>query len=155
MAHRRLALTTVLSGLFVSGLANGGSTSANLLVRATVAPYLEHRILHEQSGLLVSGFDLVRGYKDVNAGTIASISTNSPNGYVLSIFCSESPTIAFVEVTVDGRTSSLTCSGAIDMILSKDNPITDVRRISYRFYFSQEASAGMFPWPMQLAISSV
>lgn len=148
-------LAGACAGLLVPGFVLAGSSQSTLLVRATVAPWLEHRVLHQPSELMITKADLKRGFKDVHAGTIALVSTNNAGGYMVSVFCGEAPFLESVNVMLDGASLPLPCSGAVELLQPRSGLPREVKTISYRFRLSPDARAQRYSWPLSLMISAL
>lgn len=172
-------IVTALFLLAFAGLAHSGSVAGQLHIEATVPPTLEFRIVHEKHDLKITKSDAEKGYKNVNNGTIISVTTNNSNGYVISV--SAQPLVGtedkkdekdkkhkkdkdkdgedrvfevytYVTVTVDGRSFGIAPGGSVDIHMPVSSKTNDTKRLNYRFTLSPGAVAGTYPWPIVVTV---
>lgn len=169
--------TVIVTSLFLlafTGLAYSGSVTGQLHIEATVPPTLEFRIVHEKHDLKITKSDADKGYKNVENGTILSVTTNNPNGYIISIYAN--PLVSTedkkdkmdkkdkdgedrvfevytsVTVTVDGRSFGIAPGGSVEIHMSATSKTNDTKRLSYRFTLPPGAGAGAYPWPIVVTV---
>lgn len=169
--------TGIVIALFLlafADLAHSGSVTGQLHIEATVPPMLEFRIVDEKHDLKITKSDADKGYKNVNNGTIISVTTNNSNGYVISV--SANPLVStedkkdkrdkkdkdgedrvfevytYVTVMVDGRSFGVAPGGNVDINMPATSKTNDTKRISYKFTLSPGAEAGTYPWPIVVAV---
>lgn len=161
-------IVTALFLLAFAGLAHSGSVTGQLHIEATVPPTLEFRIVDEKHDLKITKSDADKGYKNVNNGTIISVTTNNSNGYVISV--SANPLVStedkkdkdgedrvfevytYVTVMVDGRSFGVAPGGNVDINMPATSKTNDTKRLSYKFTLSPGAGAGTYPWPIVVAV---
>ena len=163
--------------LVFAGLASGASANGQLHIQATVPPVVEFRIVHEEHKLKIAKSDAKKGYKEVNNGTIISVTSNTTNRYVISVSARPLPSAedneekknekrkkdhdgedsaaevyTYVTVTVDGRTFGTAPGGSVDIQMPATSQTNDTTRLSYRFTLSPGVASGTYPWPIVVTV---
>ena len=148
--------TTIgLSLLLVNGEAYSGAVSDRLHISATVAPKIEYRILTEASALKITPADLKKGYHDVHMGTFLTITTNDPNGYLLSIQSQRGEGLVSITVTVEGSAYNLSPTGSVEIPFPFHGLAPEKRKLSYRFHLAPNAKTGIYPWPIIVTVHPI
>ena len=144
--------------LTASGPALGASSGSQLTVQVTILPKLEYTILEEFASLEITLDDLERGYKDVQAGTVLSVTTNDANGYLLSVFShfsqdgapvNEILAIQAIRITTDGGDAyEILPDGTARIHIPFPGVDPHTQSLNYRFYLQEDAEAGVTRWPI-------
>ncbi|NOT98292.1 MAG: hypothetical protein HOO97_04260 [Sideroxydans sp.] len=155
-------LSTILiaAALACAETAQGGSVASKLTIQAVVPPTLSFRITRQPSRLQITQSDIRRGYKDVPSGTVCRITTNSMQGYVLTVSAyrllgagrRNAPTNVYTSVTLfaDGNSYQIAPDGSVDVLLLPRGVTTETKQLNYRFYIPPSTRAGSYPWPIRL-----
>jgi len=181
---RRLALCPAMFFLVIlaSGTAQGGRAVAYMQVSATILPWLRYTILEEPGSLDIGGgleehhesdHDLhdaspeghhgERAHEkswqgprtlEVEPGTILSITTNTTEGYVLSVQSLPSPvfTVVKVELKESGQSFFLRPGESVALHLPYEGKGTDTLELSYDFTLSTGVAPGSYPWPIVVSV---
>jgi hypothetical protein len=157
LRKKRLQCLTLalLSFLFAVSEKSGGNATAQLPVQVTVPPTLDYKIIKETSFLSIKAKDIERGYKDVKTGTIISVSTNSINGYALSIYCQNGGFFTSVRISVDSDSYLVSPDGAVDIYYPYNGSHSGIVQVSYRFYLSSEAKATHYASPIGITVHAL
>lgn len=178
MKSLTVCMVTVSCFFVFTGIASGASVSNKLHIQAIVPPMLEFRTVHEKHELKITKSDVQKGYKEVNNGTSVSVTTNSSNGYVISI--SAQPLVSaenkdkdeknknhkkdkgdndrtlavytYVTVTIDGRYFGTAPGGSVDFQMPATSKTNNTTRLSYRFALSPNVEADTYPWPIVVTV---
>ncbi len=91
---------------------------------------------------------------EVEPGTILSITTNTTEGYVLSVQSLPSPVFTVVKVELKDRGQSffLGPGESVALHLPYDGKGSDTLELSYDFTLSPEALPGSYPWPIIVSV---
>lgn len=152
---KRLAFYYSMVGfslLMLIGTAEGKSITAHLQISAEVEPEVEGQISEEDTDLEISEDDLRKGYKQAPIGTYLSVQTNNPNGYILSVQSQDSIVFISLSITVDGNTFELSPNKSVEIHLPYHGLAREIKKLNYRFYFSPNATAGVYPWPIAIRV---
>ncbi|ABA89302.1 repeat-containing protein [Syntrophotalea carbinolica DSM 2380] len=126
------------------------SGGAELRVSATVLPFAALKVSNRSQVLRVTEADISRGYIDVSEGSSIEVRSNSRDGYYLSFECFES---AVKQVRVDGLGKPAVFGGGSGVVpMSMDARMVSMQ-LSYRFILSDEIHAGVYPWPLTVAVT--
>lgn len=135
------------------------SVTSKLHVQVTILPTLDYRII-ESRDLHITQADIKKGYKNVENGTILSISTNDTNGYVLSVSSQELFGYGDVEfdenlytsvtITIDGNAYTIPAGGSVDIPIPYEGMGHKIKRLSYSFQLAPEAPKGTYNLPIML-----
>ena len=128
--------------------ARGGSVSDSLNIQATVSPFLTYQILSEPVEVKITKRDKQRGYKDLRRGkgTTVSVTTNNPNGYVLSVCYPKGKPYTSIEVSDGTSTHQLMPLGCVDFHEPYNGPAAEKKVISYRLYLPGKIKIGTYKW---------
>jgi hypothetical protein len=130
------------------------TASSNLQIDATVPVNLQYRILHQVRLLNISKKDAERGYVNVENGTILRAETNSPSGYMIVIRSQLVNFFQSVTILIEGRQFVLSPGGTIEIPIPYESHHAEVERLSYRFQLATGATAGDYPWPLVISVTS-
>lgn len=133
----------------VAAASSTHSQKARLQVSAKVLPFVTLRVDNRLQMLEVTEEDIARGYVDLAQVTSLQVRTNSRKGCSLQ-FENYDSAISRVEVHGLNRPVTFQGSGAVEP-LAMDAMETNLR-LSYRFTFSEKVRAGVYPWPLTVAI---
>lgn len=161
--------------VLASGVARGGRAVAYMQVSATILPWLRYTIIEEPGSLDVAGDleeyhagDLGQDHGEkkeagderdktaekrtleVEPGTVVSITTNTREGYILSVQSLPSPVFTVVKVKVkdSGQSFFLAPGQDVALHLPYDGKSSDTLRLSYDFTLSPGVPPGSYPWPI-------
>jgi hypothetical protein len=119
----------------------GSSVTDKLHIQTTVPPELEYEVQHEPSTIKITPSDLRKGYNDLNLGTVLSVTTNDPNGYIISISSQGGEFFSSIVVTIDdGDSYELLPDGSVDIHVPYVGPKPERKKLSYRFYLLTTAA---------------
>jgi len=154
MRHISKRVTTAIIIAFILTVAKayGGSVSTNLQVRAWLQTGIEYRIIHERKLLKINPSDKKKGYKNIKSGTILSVKTDNPNGYIISVACHESELFVSLEVREGDRSFMLTPGGQVDIIEPNSGKKHDMKKLDYKFYLSPDVQIGTYQWPIAITV---
>ncbi len=174
------AIVCVITGAFFVLISTSAiyaaSVSAKLHVQVTILPYLDYRIIETRS-LHVNTSDIRKGFKNVENGTILSISTNDTNGYVLSVSsqalfgyggtqadelhkgnghdagtdfidANAGNLYTSVTITVDGSAYTIPAGGSVDILIPFEGMGHKIKKLSYSFELAPEATKGTYNLPI-------
>ena len=166
-AHSLIALTGVkeriakIVGMWAQGLVflitMAGSlpalaadkAQARLHVSATVLAMIKVGVTSQPSQISIDQIHVAQGYIDIEDGTVLSITSNSPDGFMMSL--SHDPAIV---ARVAARLSQGSSFEERDMIFIRTQAIKDAQtHVSYRLYLNSNAQAGIWPWPVALSFT--
>jgi len=135
---------------------SGGSGTGYLNIHATVPAWLEYRMLKENSDVHLTKGNIKKGYKDADSNTVIQVTTNNPNGYVISLYCEEDDFFTSVRVTTDtGSSYVLTPGSGMDIYGPYEGLDPVVRQIDIRFYLSSNAQPVDYPWPIFITVNAL
>lgn len=150
-------LTTVLClCMAVNVMAKSASTNMNVQLR--VKPYLSLTVNNTVSAVTVTQANITAGYIDLPLATTVTTTTNSTNGYVLSVLL-RSVTYGVLQVypsgtvTVDGVTYNLMPGVYTSVTIPYSGSPTLTKTLSYRFNLNPALVSGTYPWPITITAS--
>ena len=119
-------------------------------VSATILTMLKIKVTSQQSQINIEQKHIAQGYMDVSDGSAMLITSNSPEGFMMSV-THDPEMVSRVSATLSqgGITSQGENMIAVRTQTVKDEPM----RISYRLYLSSQARVGNLPWPVALSFT--
>ncbi|MBI5969725.1 MAG: hypothetical protein HY884_01020 [Deltaproteobacteria bacterium] len=166
--YKTLILTMMLIATTTLGVVEdgeAGSIGGKMTVQVTVLPVFEYGITGHAGHLVITEPDVKNGYKDIGDRDVITVTTNSLDGYGISVALNnvmgragesvgEVPAI-FTSVTlnVDNKTYTVPVGGNLFIRLPYNgaNPYAVV--LSYRFTLAPWAAPGAYPWPVSVTAS--
>lgn len=145
-----LSMIACLTVLFTITNVFAGSTSVKINISARVLPSLDYTVLRTPDMVEVTQSDIQNGYKDITEGSVISVTTNDPNGYILSVCGLGSESFTSLDVSVDGKLYEIPFSGCTEIYMPFKGIESDIKRLNYRVYFSSEMRQGSYMLPMQV-----
>ena len=130
----------------------GAAGTEKVHIQTTVTAWVEYKVLKEKTTIKVAKKDIDRGYKHINAGTIISVSTNSTDGYYLSIFCKDRGFLQSISVILGSGSYLVYPGNQVDILLPYKGSLSDVTQVDYRFYLSAEAQITEYLWPIEINV---
>ena len=155
LRHKRLAIFVIAAVFLLPsvGEVSGGSATTRMNIQVTATTWLKYRILKENLFVKVTKGDLKNGYKDANSNNVISVSTNNPNGYVISLYCEAGDFFTSVAVKTDSGFSYVLSPGSgVDIYGPHHGLDPDIRQVDFRFYLSPNARAVQYSWPIVLTV---
>ena len=129
------------------------STNSTLKIDATAVASLKYQIQSNPRTIKITPAHLKKGYVEVNNVTIISVSTNNPDGYVISLQAAAVNYFSSVKVTTkEGRTVSIAPGEGADIRIPGPINGTDIQKLSYKFTLTPSAIRGIYPWPITISI---
>lgn len=141
-----LALALAFAGAPAAGAEVKIAASATVLKRASL------QLLAQPAALIVTAFDLARGYVDMPAATQVAIRSNSPDGYLME-FSGDGDFIQQVQVDGLDSTVQLQPGGGVVAQPGTGGVVRTSLQLGYRFVLSDKAREGQYPWPMRVSIA--
>ncbi|MBN1382721.1 MAG: hypothetical protein JXA41_13700 [Deltaproteobacteria bacterium] len=144
-------LTTALSLGFVTDghKALAGEKAYHLSVGATVPLVSEISSLFQIPIIILSHSDIEKGYIDIQAATRVTIKNNNKAGYVLLF---EGLCRPFKEVLIYGLAYDVQINSGASFVHQPYSQKIVTAQLSYRFFISEGADAGEYPWPLSLTV---
>ena len=166
-AYRAITLTGVreriakIVGLWAPGLvfliimigsmpaAASEKAQARLHVSATILTMIKVGVTSQPSQISIDQIHVAQGYIDIEDGTVLLITSNSPDGFMMSL-SHDSTIVARVAV----RLSQASAFEEREMIVIRTPAIKQVQtHVSYRLYLNSNVQAGIRPWPVALSFT--
>lgn len=150
-------LTTVLC-LFTVGSVMAQNSSSKMNVQITVKPYLSNTVSNTVTSVTVTQADITAGYKDYPLATSVTTTTNSTNGYALSVLLLNT-TSGKLQVypsgvlTVDAVTYTLMPGSYAHVNVPYTGVHTQTKVLSYRFNLNPRLKPGTYNWPISITAS--
>jgi hypothetical protein len=131
------------------------TTSSNIIISATqeVQSHTALKIVSQDSELIVTYADILRGYVDISFATHIEIRNENLAGYLVVFNGVSGP---FKEVVVKGlgREAQISsCGGWISQPYNGRDPV--MIELSYRFILSEDAQPGTYAWPLTISVSPI
>jgi len=148
-----IALLFLLASM---GEVSGGSATTQFNVQATVTPWLEYSFLKQNDRVHLTKGNIKNGYKDADSNTVIKVTTNNPNGFVISLYCESDDFFTSVSVTTDtGSSYILTPGSTVDIYGPYEGLDPVVRQIDVRFFLSPNAQPIDYPWPIVITVNAL
>ena len=166
-AHRAIALTGVreriakIVGFWVPGLvfltimvgsmpaAASDKAQARLHVSATILAMIKVGVTSQPSQISIDQIHVAQGYIDIEDGTVLSITSNSPDGFMMSLSHDSS-----IVARVEARLSQGSAYEEREMIFIRTPALKEAQtHVSYRLYLNSNTQAGIWPWPVALSFT--
>lgn len=148
----RLGVAVALAlGLLASPLQ--AVAQVKLTVSATVLKRASLRVLSQPTAVRVTAADIARGYVDVPGAAKIAVRNNSPAGFQFE-FSSNGEFVrglrvrglgGDVEMGPEGGFVRHTAGAALDTVLD----------LGFRFDLTADARAGVYAWPLQMAVTAL
>ncbi len=146
-----LPVIAFLTMLAVSVAAGAGekNTQTQLSVSATVLTMIKVKIISQPSHLQIEQRHISQGYIDIEDASVLLISSNSADGFMMSLAC-DLGLVTHVTAKLS-QGSSIEGDGMIAIRTQqvRDEPM----RVSYRLHLDPQAHAGSLPWPVALSFT--
>lgn len=125
-------------------------TRAQLQVGAVVLTVLKIKVASQHSQINIEQKHVHQGYIDVEDASVLLITSNSPNGFMMSL--THNPDLVS---GVSARLSQgMSTSNGENIIPVRTQQVMDEpMRISYRLYLNPQAHVGSLPWPVALSFT--
>jgi hypothetical protein len=117
-------------------------------VSARVLERTEGVVLRTPETLVVTSEDAARGYVDVVAPTELQVTTNNPDGCLVSV--SVDAPVRRLEIAGVGQRVAL--EGGRGWLPFPYSPRPTLVTMSFRVYLSENVLPGSYPWPVHLAV---
>ncbi len=132
------------------GIAHAGSGSAEVRVYARVLPVLSAQVVDQTGAIEVTRADVERGYVEIHSGTVLRVKTNS--SYV--IYFERAVDAPFSEIQVDSGTTVVSIVSSGGAVYEPYPGVTGymTKVINYRFYLADNATPGLYPWPVMVGV---
>lgn len=123
---------------------------AQLQVSAIILTTIKVKVLSQPSQIEIAPEHLAQGFIDINNASVLLITTNSPDGFMMSLthdpesFSSVSASLSQGGATAEGENMISVRTQQV-----KDEPM----RVSYRLHLHPQARAGNVPWPVALSFT--
>jgi hypothetical protein len=147
----------IIIGIFllvVLGEAQGGSVADSLHIQATVPPQLQYQIISEPTEIEITKKDKKKGYKDIRKGTTVSVTTNNPNGYILSVCYPKGKPYTSIQVSDGTSTYELLPFGCVDFHEPYNGPAEE-KDITYRLYLPPDIQLKTYKWAVVVTASLI
>ena len=119
-------------------------------VSATVLTMLKIKVTRQQSQINVEQMHVAQGYIDVTDASAMLITSNSPEGFMMSL-THDPELVSRVSATI--TQGGITSEGE-NMIRVRTQQVRDEpMRISYRLYLNPHARAGSKQWPVAVSFT--
>ena len=106
-------------------------------------------VTSQPSQISIDQIHVAQGYIDIEDGTVLLITSNSPDGFMMSL-SHDSTIVARVAV----RLSQASAFEEREMIVIRTPAIKQVQtHVSYRLYLNSNVQAGIRPWPVALSFT--
>lgn len=149
---RILSGLVLLSMLAINMPAGAGEQKAEIRmqVSATILTMLKIKVTNQQSQINIEQMHVTQGYIDVMDASAMLITSNSPEGFMMSV-AHDPEMVSRVSATLfqGGITSQGENMISVRTQSVKDEPM----RISYRLYLNSQARVGKQPWPVVLSFT--
>lgn len=143
-----IALLTMLA-ISIPVAAGDKKTPTQLSVSATILTMIKVKIVSQPGQLQIEQKHISQGYIDIEDGSVLLISSNSPDGFMMSLACDPG--------LVTHVTARLSQGGTMDgesMIAVRTQQVRDEpMRVSYRLHLDPQAHVGSLPWPVALSFT--
>lgn len=123
---------------------------AQLQVSATVLTMLKIKVASQQGQINIEQKHVSQGYIDVEDASVLLITSNNPNGFMMSV-THDPDLVSRVSATLSQGGSR---SSGENMIPVRTQQVRDEpMRVSYRLYLNPQAHIGSLPWPVALSFT--
>ena len=133
--------------------ANTAPDELTLGVKAEVGRHASLQVVSQPALITITGADLARGYVDVPESSQVIIRSNSPDGFMVELVSQAE----FVQSTLvrglDTEVQWGAGGGAVAQRPAGRGMHSQTLALGYRFTLAPEARAGVYPWPVRLAVS--
>lgn len=138
-----------LAALLAPALAvHAGTVSASLSVSVVVPARAVLSVESQPAGLQVTEADVARGYVEAPGASLVRVRSNSPAGWLLEFQPLQGPYRA-LEVTGLGSPAQVSAAGGwLAQPYAGRTVVT--ASLGYRFFLSDDARPGVYPWPVGL-----
>jgi hypothetical protein len=153
LVSRAGPLAPALLCLCASAALNAGETRAVLNVAVTIPPVSRLEVVSQAKNVQITVQDLQRGYVDLSEPTLVNVYSNARDGYALEVL-PMSPVIRAIAVRGLGNEADLGPEGG-RIIERWEHPQTTSLSLTFRLALAPGAVAGIYPWPLHLAIGPV
>jgi hypothetical protein len=134
-------------------VAEAAQANATMPVSVTVTANAKMRSSYQATQLNITEADVARGYVNIPAASLFSISTNSRSGFLLE-FHPVGNIFESVEVSGLGNPLQLGADGGT--IVQRGLPAPNLtHELSFQFTLSQDIKPGSYPWPLQLSVRAL
>ncbi len=139
----------VLFAFFIfTGNAFSGGMTAKMNISVKVLPVVDYEILLGVPDIEVTPEDLLQGYKDITEGTVISVFTNNPDGYVLLVCGGIPESFSAVTISAGSDLFNMPSEGCTEIYSSSHGMLKERRQLDYRIYFSPETREGTYSLPV-------
>jgi hypothetical protein len=152
---RNIYITAValIFALITAGATYGKGNKTEMHVSARVLPVTQYKVLHQESSITVSEEDIKRGFIDVQNALVLSVTTNSPDGYLLTFFIDYNN---FSGLTLSEGINFYNIDeteSEIHMPSEGKEPVT--KNLTFRLHLLPDAKPGTYQWPATVMISAL
>jgi hypothetical protein len=128
------------------------TASKSIAVSAFVTANAVMQVEYQAQQLVVTETDVARGYCDAPAASRLRVSSNSRNGYLISIF-SRLPIFKTVRVDMPDASAQISHDGGA--IAQRHHGKEMLTQMTYRFMLADGVGPGTYPWPLQLDVRPI
>lgn len=142
-------VTAALIGMlyFSSAPVAEASSISKVMVGATIPARANLKILHQDTELVITQADIIRGYVEVRGGSRFEVKNNSAAGYLLSFDNLDGP---FKEIQIQGLGTEAQLSPRGGFVPQPYARGTVVKELDYRFMLAENAQPGTYSWPLHI-----
>lgn len=156
-AQLAAACSILLMGLALAtapARVHAGGSEAKLIVTATILKHASLKVLAQPASVVVTAADIARGYVDVPAPAQLAVRNNS-DAFMLS-FSGEGDFMQHILVRGLGTDVQLgPAGGFVTQPSPGQGAVTSRLDLGFRFVLSESARQGVYPWPLQMSVSSL
>jgi hypothetical protein len=124
-------------------------TGASLRVSVSVLRRQNLEILSQVPDIAIDENDIGRGYIDIPDATRLSLYNNDPAGCLLHFRGLAEP---FEKTLISGLGGEIQIGNADAVVFQEYSKGTVTRVLGYRFYLSDDAQPGDYPWPLTITL---
>jgi hypothetical protein len=129
------------------------AASKSIAVNAFVTANAVVQVEYQAQQLVVTATDVARGYCDAPAASRLRVSSNSRNGYLISIF-SRLPIFKSVRVDMPDASAQISRDGGAIAQRGRHGKEMPTQ-MAYRFMLADGVGPGTYPWPLALDVRPI
>ena len=111
--------------------------------------------MDEVGEIWITSEDISRGYKEIVAGTSVAVTTNDPNGYMVSVCCKANEKFDDLEVSLDNNTFRLSAYECRETVATSALFAREVKQLNYRVHITPELVQGRYTLPVNVIAYSM
>ena len=153
--QKRIAHAICLSALALAAAHPLGTEAASksIAVSAFVTANAVMQVEYQAQQLVVTAADVARGYCDAPNASKLRVSSNSRNGYLISIF-SRLPIFKTVRVDLPDASVHIGLDGGAIAQRGRHG-MGMLTQMTYRFMLADSVAPGTYPWPLALDVRPI